>query len=245
MAESGKATITYFVAKCVNMDSLKRSAKNNIWACCDRKFPPHPRHLLTEALKTGEVILLFSVNNCHGWHGYARVLNKPGSVSVQDFNASLDPNDTKLVIKDKSDNEEPEWQRFKIEWKQLYLREHGEQCLSSSETEDLLCTDGQPMNKARNFQDVPSDIGELVCQKIDTHYNQLTLKRQKKLEEQRQKLPPPFFQPGVEQDPQVIWEKLVHKVEGMGKVLLACAFGSQRCTIVLYHLSSIWFIYTR
>ena len=229
MAEPSKPTITYLVVKCVNIDSLKRTAKNNIWACCDRKFPPHPRDLVTNALKSGEVILLFSVNNCHGWHGYARVVNEPGSVSVEESNASLEANDKKLVIKDKSDNEEPEWHRFKIEWKRLYLREHGEQCLPFSETDDLLCVDGQPVSKARNFQEVPCDVGEIMCQKLDAHYKQLTLKKQKKLEEQQQKLPPPFFQPGLEKDPQVIWEKLVHKVHGMGKVLLACAFGSQRC----------------
>ena len=100
MAESRKAATTYFVAKCVNLDSLKRSAKNNIWACCDRKFPPHPRDLITNPLASGEVILLFSVNNRHGWHGYARVLNNPGSVSV---GATLDSADAKVMVKDKTE----------------------------------------------------------------------------------------------------------------------------------------------
>ena len=228
MAESRKAATTYLVAKCVNMDSLKRSAKNSIWACCNRKFPPHPRDLIIKALTSGEVILLFSVNNCHGWHGYARVLNDPGSVSLEEFSATLDSNDRKVMIKDKTENEEPEWQRFNIEWLQLYLRDHSEQCLPFTETEDLLCSDGQPVSKARNFQEVVSSVGELMCQRIDKHYEQLTAKKRKKLEEQQEKLPPPFFQPGMVQDPLVVWEKLVLKVGSMGKVLLACAFGSQR-----------------
>ena len=228
MAEPRKAATTYFVAKCVNMDSLKRSAKNNIWACCNRKFPPHPRDLIANALTSGEVILLFSVNNCHGWHGYARVLSVPGSVSVEEFNATLDSTDAKVMITDKTEKEESEWQRFGIEWLQLYLRDHGEQCLPSIETDDLLCSDGQAVNKARNFQEVVTSVGDLMCQRIDEHYGQLTVKKRKKLEEQQEKLPAPFFQPGMENDPLVIWEKLVHKVSGMGKVLLACAFGSQR-----------------
>ena len=228
MAESRKAATTYFVAKCVNMDSLKRSAKNNIWACCDRKYPPHPRDLITNALTSGEVILLFSVNNCHGWHGYARVLNDPGSVSVGEFNATLDSADAKIYIKDKTDNEEPEWQRFNIECLKFYLRDHGEQCLPFTETDNLQCSDGQPVNKARNFQEVTSSVGELMCQRIDEHYEQLTMKKRKKFEAQQEKLPTPFFQPGVAKDPLDVWEKLVHKVGGMGKVLLACAFGSQR-----------------
>ena len=178
MAESRKAATTYFVAKCVNMDSLKRSAKNSIWACCNRKFPPHPRDLITKALTSGEVILLFSVNNCHGWHGYARVVNNPGSVSVDEFNATLDSTDRKVMIKDKTENEEPKWQRFNIEWLKLYLRDHSEQCLPFTETDDLLCSDGQPVNKARNFQEVISSVAELMSQRIDQHYEQLTTKQE-------------------------------------------------------------------
>ena len=229
MAKSGKGATTYLIAKCANMDSLKRSAKNSIWACCDRKYPPHPRETITNALTSSEAILLFSVNNCHGWHGYARVVNAPGSVSAEEFNASLGTENAKNIIhKEKDDEKEPAWQRFKIEWLQLFLSDHGEQCLPFTETDDLLCSDGQPVNKARNFQEVNSHVGGIMCQKIDAHFKELTVKKLKKLEEQKEKLPPPFFQPGLEKDPQVVWEKLVHKVSGMGKVLLACAFGSQR-----------------
>ena len=229
MAKSSTDTVTYFVAKCISMDSLKRSARNSIWACCDRKTPPQPRDLLTQG---GDVILLFSVNNCHGWHGYAQVSSPPGSVTEEEFNATLQPNETLTLTKDKSKDGDPVWHRFRIEWKILYLKEHGEQCLPFTETEELVCCDGQPVNKARNFQEVSPETGEIMCQKMDLHLAYLTSTRQKKLEERQQKLPPPFFQPGTENDPKRVWDKLVHKVSNMGKVLLACAFGSQRYTCV-------------
>ncbi len=210
------------------MDSLKRSAKNNIWACCDRKTPPQPKDLLTEALNASDkVILLFSVSNCHGWHGYARVTSVPGSVSDQEFHASLDSSDTYFSIKD-SAGKSLDWYRFKVEWNLLFLKEHGDQCLPLGATQDLVCLDGTSLNKARNFQQVSSEIGDMVCDKMEKYHQSLTKKVQTDQAEKREKIPPPFFQPGREKNPQIVWQKLVHKVEGLGRVLLACVFGSQR-----------------
>ena len=73
----------YFVAKSATLEALGRSFKTTVWAVSDRKNPPQPKEILCEAFDSlkdndGEVILIFSVNNCHGHHGYASMVNKPG-----------------------------------------------------------------------------------------------------------------------------------------------------------------------
>lgn len=73
----------YFVAKCDNIDRLEAASRTCIWACCDRKTNPQPRDVLHSAMLDGDVILVFSVNNCHGWHGYAQMITSPnGSTSA-------------------------------------------------------------------------------------------------------------------------------------------------------------------
>ena len=147
-------------------------------------------------------------------------------MSVGEFNATLDSADAKIMIKNKTENEEPEWHMFNVEWLQLYLRDHGEQCLPSTETDDLLCSDGQPVNKARNFQEVTSSVGEFMCQRIDEHYEQLTMKKRKKFEAQQEKLPAPFFQPGVAKDPsECMGKNLCIKLVAWGKCCLLALLG--------------------
>ena len=70
--------------------------------------------------------------------------------------------------------------------------------------------------------------GVQICKLMEKHYESLRERKLQRLREHRERQPAPFFQPGSEQDPQLIWEKLIHKVENMGKIILACAFGSQR-----------------
>lgn len=212
----------YFVAKSLNFDSLQTCQQNNIWACQDRKKPPHPRHILTQALSHGPVMLIFSVNNCHGWHGYANMLTAPHSdVTKQSHETDSDANDQEQKSED-------EWYRFTIEWKKLYLFEHGEQCLPFSQTEKFQFTDGQTLNKARNYQELPQEMGQEVCKLIDEHYQSLADKKQHKLDMKIQQRPAAFFQPGSEVNPEIIWSKLMKKVENLGQVILACVFGSQR-----------------
>ena len=67
----------YFVAKVASIPALQRCAETNMWACRDRLNPPHPRTVLSSALEKFRVILIFSVNNCHGWHGYAEMIGPP------------------------------------------------------------------------------------------------------------------------------------------------------------------------
>ena len=71
--------VFYFIAKCIRMQSLKECQKTHSWACTDRADGPQPRSLLTDAFNKGQVILIFSVNNCHGWHGYATMKSIPGT----------------------------------------------------------------------------------------------------------------------------------------------------------------------
>ena len=67
----------YFVAKCGGIDSLRRCVASKTWASRERVLPPQPDETLTTALNQGPVILLFSVNNCHGWHGYCHMMSPP------------------------------------------------------------------------------------------------------------------------------------------------------------------------
>jgi len=67
----------YFVAKCDSVDRLKTASKTCIWACRDRNTGPQPRDVLIEAMSKSDVILIFSVNGSHGWHGYAQMISTP------------------------------------------------------------------------------------------------------------------------------------------------------------------------
>ncbi|KAH9493083.1 hypothetical protein Btru_022770 [Bulinus truncatus] len=72
--------VSYFICKCKNLESLQQCIETGVWACQDRISPPHPEDLLTNAHEKGSVILIYSVNNQHGWHGYAQSM----------YNLSLD-----------------------------------------------------------------------------------------------------------------------------------------------------------
>lgn len=69
----------YFIAKCANIGSLQTCIKNKQWACKDRvTSPEQPRVILSSAFDDSvKVIIIFSVNNCHGWHGYTEMETKP------------------------------------------------------------------------------------------------------------------------------------------------------------------------
>ena len=75
--EDGKP-LRYFVAKCQKMEHLATARKTCIWACGDRVGQaPHPREFLRDAFQDGGVVLVFSVNGCHGWQGYASMTSAP------------------------------------------------------------------------------------------------------------------------------------------------------------------------
>lgn len=76
---TAKSDTRYFVAKCGSMDSLRRCVTTKRWASRERVFPPQPHEILSDALAEGPVILIFSVNNCHGWHGYCCMTSTPAA----------------------------------------------------------------------------------------------------------------------------------------------------------------------
>ena len=274
-------TSRYFVAKAINMEALRGCHETRIWGCRGRKASKQPKDFLSQAFEGGPVILIFSVNNCHGWHGYARMLSKPmcadsngsqnmacadgvcrsvdvclGNVTVQNDGTQVESStiipkhnsdkvssiltkelqlcktethsyslDSKQTTQGNLYQNEVQWFRFKVAWLRIYLGEHGEQCLPFCQTENLQTADGTTLNKSRNFQELSENTGRQVCHLLDNHYQGLSDAAQQKRDA---KVSAPLFQPKRDEDPHVLWRHLLQKVETMGMVLLACAFGSQR-----------------
>ena len=88
--------------------------------------------------------------------------------------------------------------------------------------------DGSPVNKARNYQELPTAVGEELCALLVKHYEDICELKRKKAVLQLEKQGPAFFEPKKASDPMAVWQQILKKVETMGTVLLACAFGSQR-----------------
>lgn len=231
-AELGKMACLYFIAKCKDIPSLKQCLATGQWACHHHQNPPNPPEVLTDAYLSGNpVVIIFSVNNCHGWHGYASMLNVPGSVHAESIG-------TQLVDSESSEQNETfqtfaitqNWQYFTVRWEKCFLSSFGEQCLSYRTTEHLTLSDGSLVNKSRNWQQLPETIGQNICQLIDGHFEMLIMKQQKKEERRLENQPKPFLSStqavSVGEDS---WVRLLKKVETeLGRVLLACPFGSQR-----------------
>ncbi|KAL5007505.1 hypothetical protein ScPMuIL_016311 [Solemya velum] len=221
----------YFIAKCKDIPSLKHCLETRQWACRCHQNPPNPPEVLKDAFLSGNpVVLIFSVNNCHGWHGYALMENVPGSVSPE--NVSLQTENHGTSEPDKNICEafagSKDWQYFSVRWEKCFLSSFGEQCLPYHTTEDLMLTDGLPVNKYRNWQWLPENTGKNICQLIDDHFNKLEVKHQKKEEKRLENRPKPFLSSTIT-DEKACWLTLINKVETeLGQVLLACPFGSQR-----------------
>ncbi|XP_064635683.1 uncharacterized protein LOC135492900 [Lineus longissimus] len=226
----------YFVAKCATLESLKMALETGMWACGDRKMPPQPSVYLDAAFKDcDEVILLFSVNNQHGWHGYAAMTSSPGARADESTMTS-----SSGARADESKQDEPNetnWHRFRIDWKTIFMAEFGEQCLPFEKTAHLVVetlSEGTlPLNKTRNYEEVPSVVGGEFCALLDEHYKLLVLKKEQKLEAKLKVQPDAFFIPESDLSIDAVWRKLISKVETHGTILLACPFGSQR-----YNLST-------
>lgn len=234
----------YFIVKCADFISLKTCIKTEKWAGRDRINPPHPREVLTSALANGRVILIFSVNNCHGWHGYAEMLTPPSSTDDGIEEASIDMDGDfceKKPVEDQSEqcesNVDNYWYYFKVKWLVNFAIEFGEQCLSSKLTEDML-VDNVPLNKSRNWQRVPFEIGQKLCSLIDTSHAQLKDRQEQKRKQELERIPPPFYNAEENICSEETWKTIVNKVEkDLGKIILACPFGSQRYNFLLNTLS--------
>jgi hypothetical protein len=267
MAEQ-KVKSRYFIAKVNSFPSLKQAVQSGQWACADRATPPHPRKILTQALSQGKVYIVFSVSNCHGWHGYAEMLNIPGEAAKrteETVKISQNHKDVKTIKdsqnKSLSDSKEscltvansftntdpsllncedsnsvkklPEFYYFDIDWRLNYL-EFGELCLNSKMTEELKCIENPGgkticVNKCRNWQEVSIEVGESLCGKMKDMYNDLCKKRDEKKKREAELHVEPFYKETKILTVQETWMKIVTQVErDLGKVLLACPFGSQR-----------------
>ncbi|XP_062596432.1 uncharacterized protein LOC134257867 [Saccostrea cucullata] len=230
--------VRYFIVKCANFASLKTCITSERWACRDRVSPPHPRQILSEALKNGKVIFIFSVNNCHGWHGYAEMLTPPNNQNDEKTAQEIKNGDTQESKEFSEQTETSEnlinshWHYFKVKWKTHFTDHFGEQCLSSKLTEDIF-VDNAPLNQSRNWQEIPREVGSKLCFLIDSFYGELKEKREEKLQRERERIPPPFYN-SEDVSSEETWRTIVDKVEtDLGKVILACPFGSQR-----YNLST-------
>lgn len=256
----------YFIAKVNNFPSFRQAVQTSQWACSDKTIPPQPRDILSEAFSHGKVVIIFSVSNCHGWHGYAEMLNSPGVTQTSEVTADLDVNlsetdissgpqnksISEYTVKTKVSNSSVEtstcnvftkatstsekafkFYYFDVIWRLNYL-EFGEQCLHSKSTENFTCIekpggDKIPLNKCRNWQEVDSEVGEFVCQEMHKFYDSLCRKREEKVQRKTECQAEPFYKETSISTVKETWKKIVTQVEqNLGKVILACPFGSQR-----------------
>ncbi|KAH3894223.1 uncharacterized protein LOC127862472 [Dreissena polymorpha] len=223
----------FFVAKVDNFVSLKRCIESEKWACRDRVYAPQPRDILSSAFCEGKVYIIFSVVNCHGWHGYAEMSSSvDANEHISDFEIPQTIGDcaeiTGIRKSPVSQRAGSEWHYFNVKWIVNFV-DFGEQCLQSKLTEDLFCYEKEQkvsVNKCRNWQELDTVTGKLLCDRIDEKKKELIRLGRIKEEQRLDSVPKPFFQ---EDSVTETWTCIVSKVQSeLGTVLLACPFGSQR-----------------
>ncbi|XP_076115424.1 uncharacterized protein LOC143083094 isoform X2 [Mytilus galloprovincialis] len=238
-----KDKIRYFIAKCANIKSLQTCINNSRWACRNRVTSHiQPREILSSAFQTSNVIIIFSVNNCHGWHGYVEMHSEP-KMDMMDANSDkeLDVDSEKSddgaggkeiqnTDNSKKDDDLSPWFYFNLKWMTEYSSQFGEQCLPFQKTANFYCIDKTPLNKARNWHEIDKETGQELCKQMDDYYKKLKIKQEEKVKLHESRLPPPFMRPASNTENFTEnWSQLVKKVENeLGTVLLACPFGSQR-----------------
>lgn len=230
---------SYFIAKCINLESLHKCIHSGIWACQERKNPPHPLDLLISAHQNGPVIIIFSVNNQHGWHGYSESLfdsklNMCSPESEQDVLICKQEDTTKALDIQGLDTTS-KWHYFQVKWLKHFLSISKQACLGFESTHHLLLKAGNSVNNARNWQELSESVGRELCNLIDQHLNKLQMERQLK-EDAKKK--PSFFK---EEEHAVSisghWASIIEKVQAeLGKIHLVCPFGSQRLAKLFYVL---------
>ncbi|XP_071121068.1 uncharacterized protein [Mytilus edulis] len=235
-----KDKIRYFIAKCANIKSLQTCINNSRWACRNRVTSHiQPREILSSALQTSNVIIIFSVNNCHGWHGYVEMQSEPkmDANSNKEFDGNSEKSDDGAGGKEilnsnnsKKDDDLSPWFYFNLKWITEYSSQFGEQCLPFQKTANFYCIDKTLLNKARNWHEIDEETGQELCKQMDEHYKKLKIKQEEKIKLHESRLPPPFMRPASNTENFMEnWSQLVKKVENeLGTVLLACPFGSQR-----------------
>ncbi|CAL1543502.1 unnamed protein product [Lymnaea stagnalis] len=255
--ESPVYEATYFISKCINLDGLDQCIKTCVWACRDHSNSPHPREILSSAHHKGPVILIFSVNNQHGWHGYCESLfnESPRTSSSYPTSNGTPPQEVGFISSqgiskfggnDNADSAQPtlcnkaeyffrdknSWHHFNVRWLKHFLTFNKQACLKFEHTQHLLLPDGTPVNNSRNWQLVEERVGRELCELIDEHHQKLSIYKQLKEEEKLGRNEESFFkEEAATLGTEVCggWTAVIRKVErDLGKVHLACPFGSQR-----------------
>ena len=228
------AYTSYFVSKVDSFASLRKCVETGRWACKDRVNPPHPRDFLTMEYKQGRVVLIFSVVNNHGWHGIAEMTSLP-----------CFDKETSDTTRDEAKDEDNNvcWHYFHVKWILNFL-DFGEQCLPSKQTDHLTSEENDkhiPINKCRNWQQLEADSGESLCTLMNDYHIELEKRKQEKEKQANERVPAPFYEENEMQSVATTWQMIVDKVEkDLGKVILACPFGSQR--LVVTHCLKVVFI---
>ena len=247
--DSSATSITsYIIMKCANIDSLQQCIKSNEWAWRRRSKQLDPHGLLVSAHEKGDVILVFSVNNQHGWHGFCQsgfkikatdtvretdkfeeaVQNLSNTASADDTEPEVATDVTSEGMKEYSE-ECNTWNHFPVEWLVHFQHFNTYACLDFKCTQHLTLPDGTPLHRARNWQQLSADTGKQLCELIKEHHMNLTVKKEK---QQTLNKPESFFKSDQNVSSlreKYTWETVLTKITNdLGKVHLACPFGSQR-----------------
>ena len=191
----------YFVAKCVDFRALNTSYITCEWA--SRRYETtSPHKVLQDCFSTGQVYLIFSVNESKGWQGVAKMATAPAEIPDQDG-----------------------WHRFKLQWDLKFADNH-RNGLPFSETADMQLNKGEEamlLNKCRNYTQIPSPLAVQLIDKMKAHYENTMASAIKPSK-------PALFSLEADEKFQfkLLWEKLNEVVKTKGRILMTCPFGSQR-----------------
>ena len=192
----------YFVAKCVDFQALNTSHITCEWGSRRYETTTSPHKILLDCHSTGQVYLIFSVNESKGWQGVAKITTAPAEVPDKDG-----------------------WHKFKLHW-DLKFPDNHRNGLPFSETADMCLSKGDEtvlLNKCRNYTQIPLPLAAKLIDKMKAYYQsilQTTAKPSK----------PALFSLEDSEKSQfkLLWEKLNEVVKTKGRILMTCPFGSQR-----------------
>lgn len=227
----GNMEMSYFVVKCTSIKHLQICIDSGVWAFRMRLNPPQPSELLETAHRKGRVILIFSVNNQHGWHGFCE--SKYPSNNNSSIEEETEQNKLHGLHKNVK-SEDDGWFRFPVDWLQHFQNISTHECLPLEKTKHLILVDGSPVNQARNWQQMTEEAGDKLCKQIGQHHDFLLQEKINKEKEKEKHKEKSFFkdeEESVTTPDQIVesWRTLIEKVQrDLGKVILACPFGSQR-----------------
>ena len=191
----------YFVAKCADFKALNTSHVTCEWASRRHETTTSPHKLLQECYTTGQVFLIFSVNESKGWQGVAKLTTAPDEFPDKDG-----------------------WHRFKLKWELTFPDNH-RNGLPFNVTADLAVHKDESeilLNKCRNYTQIPAELATKLIDKMKACLQDIVVPP---------KPPKPALFSVEESEKsqfELLWSKLNQVVETKGRILMACPFGSQR-----------------